>query len=244
MKKTLLALVIILPVLLIALYLFGGIVLGKVAKAGVEAFVPQMTKTSVAMDDLDVSPLTGSGNVHGFILGNPEGFKSDYAIAFERAHLDVAPFSILGDRILIEKVHIYAPKFNYEKTLTSSNIQQILKNVKAAAGRPPEPGEEPPAEVEEVKTTGLKIEIKELIIDEGQVSMSVAGATVPAPLPKIVLRDLGTAKGGIPPDEMAFEVMSVVLQQVIQAGVKSPGSTVDTIKGLFGGGKKDGDGEG
>lgn len=234
MKKSLIALVVVLPALLIAFYFFGGAVLGKVAKAGVEAFVPQMTQTTVVMDGLDVSPLTGSGTVRGFVLGNPEGYQSDYSIAFDRAHLDVAPFSILGDRILIEKVHVYAPKFNYETKLLKSNIKDILKNVQAAAGRAPDgaadPAPEPAAE------SALKIEIRELIIEEGQVSLSLAGATVPLPLPKIVLRDIGTDEGGIPPDEMAFEVMSVVLNQVLAAAAKSPGGTVDGIKKLFGGG--------
>jgi hypothetical protein len=235
MKKPLIALVIVIPVLLVAFYLFGGILLGKVAKAGVEAFMPQMTQTTVSMDSLDVSPLTGSGTVHGFVLGNPEGYKSDYSIAFERAHLDVAPFSILGDRILIEKVHVYAPKFNYENKLISSNIKDILKNIRAASGREPESGEKTETEPQTAST--LKVEIRELIIDEGQVEVSIAGATVPLPVPKIVLRDLGTAKGGVAPDEMAFEVMSVVMMQVLEAAAKSPGGAMEGIKNLFGGGK-------
>jgi hypothetical protein len=64
----------------------------------------------------------------------------------------------------------------------------------------------------------------------------MAGSTVPLPLPKIVLRDIGTDEGGIAPDEMAFEIMSVVLNQVIQAAAKSPGSTIEGIKNIFGGG--------
>ena len=232
MKKPLIAVVVLVPALFIAFYLLGGMVLGKIAEAGVEAFVPQVTKTTVTMDSLQVSPLTGSGTVENFVLGNPEGYKSDYSISFGRAHLDVAPFSIIGDRILIEKVHVYAPKFNYEKKLLSSNINDILKNINAAAGRAPDAEPEP----EPTEPSSLKVEIRELIIDEGQVSLTVAGATVPLPIPKIVLRDIGTDEGGIPPDQMAFEVMSVVLSQVIEAAAKSPGGAIEGIKGLFGGG--------
>jgi len=229
----------IVVVVLVAFYLIGGMVLSKVAVVGVEAFVPQVTKTTVNLDSLKVSPLTGSGTLKGFVLGNPEGFQSDYSISFDMAHMNVAPFSIMGDRILIEKIHISGPKFNYERKLLTSNIKEILKNVQAAAGRPVEDGETPEEPVEEAPPSEIKIEIKELIIDEGQVAMTLAGATVPLPLPKIVLRDIGTDEGGISPDEMTFEVMSVVLNQVLMSVAKSPGATVDGIKNLFGG-KKEG----
>lgn len=236
-KKSLSGIVVVLVIALVAVYFIGGMVISKVAVAGVEAFVPQVTKTDVSMGGLGVSPLTGSGEVNDFVLGNPEGFQSDHSIAFGRAHIDVAPFSVLGDRILIEKIHVYQPRFNYERKLLTSNINQILNNIKAASGRTVEEGENLP---DEVKETSIRIEIKELIIEEAQVSMSMAGATVPVPVPKIVLRDLGTKDGGIPPDEMAFEVMSVVLRQVVEAAAKSPGGAVkgaaDTIKNIFGGG--------
>ena len=75
-----------------------------------------------------MSPLTGSGTIEGFVLGNPEGYKSEYSISFGSAHMDVAPLSILGDRILVEKVHVYQPKFNYESKLLTSNIKEILNN--------------------------------------------------------------------------------------------------------------------
>ena len=233
MKKSLIGILVIVVVGAVALYVFGGMLISKVAVAGVEAFVPQVTGTPVKMEKLSVSPLTGSGTVEGFVLGNPEGYKSEYSISFGSAHMDVAPMSILGDRILIEKIHVYQPKFNYETKLLTSNIKEILNNVKAASGRPVEDAEGVPEKVED---SGIRIEVKELIIDEAQVSLSMAGATVPVPVPKIVLRDIGTDEGGIPPDEMAFEVMSVVLQQVLQAAASSPGSAVDGIKKLFGGG--------
>lgn len=233
MKKSLIGILVVVVIALVGLYWFGGMLISKVAVAGVNAFVPQVTMTPVTMESLRVSPLTGSGTVKGFVLGNPEGYKSDYSISFGSAHVDVAPLSILGDRILIEKVHVYQPKFNYERKLLTSNIKEILNNVKAASGRPAEDAEAPPEKYED---TGIRIEIQELVIEEGQVSLSVAGATVPVPIPKIVLRDIGTDEGGITPDEMAFEVMSVVLNQVIQAAANSPGSTVDGIKKLFGGG--------
>ncbi len=225
MKKALIALGILLVVVVGGLYFFGGLVLGKVAKAGVETFVPQMTRTSVAVDRISISPVSGSGTVAGFVLGNPEGYSGDYSIAFDEAYMRVAPLSILGDRILIEKVHVRAPRFHYERKLLTSNINEILKNVQAAAGR----AEGAPAP----EPSKVRIEIRELIIEEGQVSLGGAGLAVPLPIPRIVLRDLGTAKGGITPDEMAFEVMSVVLRQVLEAVAKAPGSAVDSIRGLF-----------
>lgn len=238
MKKSLYVVIAVLVLGIVALYFTGSAVLGKVATAGVQAFVPQVTKTPVTLEGVSVSPLTGSGTAKGFVLGNPEGFKSDFAISFGEAHLDVAPFSILGDRVLIEKIHVSQPRFNYERKLLTSNIKQIMKNVEAASGRPVEDAEDVPEEFQE---TSLKIEIRELIIEEGQVSFSMVGAnTVPVPLPRIVLRDIGTDAGGIAPDEMAFEVMSVVLGQVLGAVAKAPGSAIKGIGNIFTGGDDEG----
>jgi uncharacterized protein involved in outer membrane biogenesis len=241
MKKALIVLLSIIVVVVVGLYFVGGTIISKAAVAGVETFVPKMTKTSVEMESLHVSPLTGAGTIKGFSLGKPEGFKSGHSVAFDSVHLDVAPMSILGDRILIEKVHVYGPKFNYERKLTTSNIKEILANVQAAAGIT---GDEP---VEEETGEPIKIEIKELIIDEGEIAMTVAGATVPVPLPRIVLTNIGTDEGGITPNEMALEVMSVVFNQVLGSVAKAPGAAVEGvknvnesiskgIKGLFGGG--------
>jgi hypothetical protein len=237
MKKALIAIAVLVPVVFLGFFLVGGTILSKVATAGMQAFIPQVTGTPVSVGGLRLSPLTGSGTVSGFVLGNPEGFQSDHSIAFDEAHLDVAALSILGERILIEKVHVRAPRFNYERKLLSSNIREILKNVQAASGRVPEDGKPAPEDTGPDADSRIRIEIRELVIEEGQVSISAAGASVPLPLPRIVLRDLGTDKGGIPPEEMVFEVMSVVLRQVLESATKAPGTTVDGIRNLFGGGK-------
>jgi hypothetical protein len=223
--------------LAIVLYFIGGSLLSKAAETGMETFVPKVTQTGLDIESLHLSPLTGSGTAKGFVLGNPEGFSSDFSIAFGSAHIDVDPMSVMGERILIEQIHIYQPKFNYERKLTTSNIKEILKNVQAASGHSEEGEEVPETAPEEVPESGIRIEIKELIIDEAQVSFSMAGAnTVPLPMPKIVLRDIGTKEGGIAPDEMAFEVMSVVLGQVLGAVAKAPVEVVGGVGGVLKGG--------
>jgi len=232
MKKIGITLGLLVPIILIATYVFFGIALGKVVKAGTEAFVPQVTKTPVSVGTIKISALNGSGKVEKFVLGNPDDFKSDYSISFESAELDVAPFSVLGDRILIEKIHVHTPKFNYERKLLTSNIKQILNNVKAASGRPVDEEAEA-AEVEEIPPSEIKIEIRQLIIEQGSLAVTVGGQTVEIPMPRMELNNLGTDEGGIPPDEMAFEIISTVFQQVLASAGNVGGGAVDKIKGLF-----------
>ena len=60
-------------------------------KKGVEKVGPQITKTEMKLDKVSISILSGSGALHGFTLGNPEGYKTPSAIKFGEASVGVRP---------------------------------------------------------------------------------------------------------------------------------------------------------
>lgn len=221
--------------------------LGKAVTAGVNSFAPKVTQTKVTLASARISPLSGSGTLSGLVIGNPKGWSEGNICSLGKVHLNVAPFSVLGDRILIEEIEIDAPEFNYETKLIASNVGDLLKNIEAATGKG--------TAASETKTKDgkpIKIEVKRFKLTNGKVRLGLSGAGATLPMPPITLNDLGTKEGGITPDQLAFAVMKSVTASIVTATTNAMGDVgktggaaaadgakkaVDGIKGLFGGKK-------
>ncbi len=223
--------------------------LGGIVTAGVNNFAPKITQTTVTLASARISPLSGSGTLSNLVVGNPKGWSDSNLCALGKVHLRVAPFSILGDHIIINEIAIDAPEFNYETKIVASNVKDLLKNIegamggsgKDAAGRPTTKAGKP-----------IKFEVKKFSLTNGRVRLGVGGAGATLPMPPISLTDLGTKEGGITPDQLVLAVMQNVTSSIIGAtaqaigdigkttgataieGVKNAG---DAIKGFFGGKK-------
>jgi len=243
MKKILL----FFAVLALVGYFVLAYALGTIVKAGVNSFGPKLTQTKVELDGASISPLTGSGTLTGLLVGNPKGWSENNAFALGKVHVDVQPFSLLGDHVVINEITIDGPEFLYETKIVSSNIKDLLKNIdefsgsggKAAATKSGKP---------------IKFVVKRFRLTNGMARLGVGAAALPVPLPPIALDDLGVAEGGITPDQLAGAVMKSVLGSIVtgtanalgQVGSTAGAATVektkeaakkagDSIKKLFGG---------
>ncbi len=244
------------------LYLGGGLLivaliafvvlqffLGSVVTAGVNNFAPKLTQTKVVLDGATISPLTGSGTLKGLVVGNPKGWSDGNLCSLGKIHIDVAPFSILGDHIIVNEIVIEAPEFNYETKLIASNVNDLLKKIEAAMGG----GKDAAPTATSKSGQPIKFEVKKFRLQSGKVRLGVAGAAgLTLPMPDIELNDLGTKEGGITPDQLVFAVMKSVTSSVISATAKAAGQigatggaaavegvkkTGEAIKSLFGGKK-------
>jgi len=242
------------------LYLGGGVLvlglvafvtlqffLGSVVTAGVNNFAPQLTQTTVVLQSANISPLSGRGTLHGLVVGNPKGWSENNLCSLGKIHLDVAPFSLLGDHIIVNEIAIDAPEFNYETKIIASNVADLLKNIEAAMGGK---GTTPQATTKSGQP--IKFEVKKFRMTNGKVRLGVGVAAMTLPMPPIELDDLGTKEGGITPDQLVFAVMKSVTGSVVSATAAAAGQigstggaatveglkkTGEAIKGLFGGKK-------
>jgi hypothetical protein len=223
--------------------------LGSIVTAGVNRFAPKLTQTNVTLASARISPLSGSGTLSGLVIGNPRGWSENNICALGKIHVSVAPFSILGDHIVVNEVIIDAPEFNYETKLVASNVGDLLKHIEAATG-----GGKGSAAAESTTKDGkpIKFEVKKFTLSNGKVRIGLGGTGATLPMPPITLTDLGTREGGITPDQLVLAVMRSVTGSIASAaaaaisdgsmlsgaaaadGVKKAGAA---IKGLFGGKK-------
>jgi len=230
MKKFLLiggSLVVVLAVVAVFALQF---LLGSVVTAAVNGFAPKLTGTPVTLESARINPLTGSGTLTGFVVGNPEGWTSDRAFSLGRIHVDMKPFSLFGDHIVIEEILIEQPDFVYETKLVSSNIGDLLDNIEAASGG----GDKPAPEADSSGDEPIKFEVRHFALTGGSVTLGVGATALKIPMVDIELNNLGTDNGGITPNELAVEVMQSVTASVVSATTEAAsqvGSTMGAAAG-------------
>jgi hypothetical protein len=135
MKKAVIALLVIVVVLLVGGGLAAFLFLGTIVKKGVETVGPNITKTSLKLDSATISVFNGSGQLKGFELGNPEGFKTGSAVKVGSIGLALEPRSVLGKKVVIHSIRVEAPEITYEAALGGSNIGKILDNLKSTSSQ-------------------------------------------------------------------------------------------------------------
>lgn len=212
-------------VLAVVLYVGGMFFLGSVVKAGVNTFGPKLTQTKVVLAGATISPLTGSGTLTGLEVGNPKGWSDSNAFKLGKVHVDVAPLSLFGDHIVINEVIIDGPEFLYETKLVSSNIKDLLKNIEEFSGSQNAAAQEPKTK----SGQPVKFEIKKFRLTNGVARLGVGPAALPVPLPPISIDNLGSAEGGITPDQVAGAVMKNVLGGIVSGTAEALKKATGTI---------------
>src|SRR4051794_18583227 len=164
MKKLFTRLFLILVLLVIVGIVWVHFFLDSTIKRGVETYGPKFTKVDVKLASVNLSLLSGGCSMNGFVLGNPEGFKSPSAISVGSSHVAIKPASMLSDKIIVQTVNMQAPEITFETGLNvkENNLSKILANLEEATGPA---GEKPAAQPKEKGGEGgKKLQVDEFII--------------------------------------------------------------------------------
>jgi uncharacterized protein involved in outer membrane biogenesis len=221
--KVLLGLIVLLLVVAVLAFMF----IGGIVKAGVERVGPVVTKVSVKLDSANISIFGGSGTLKGFVLGNPEGYKTPQAIKVGKVAVAIAPGSVLKEKKHVKSIVVEGPEITYETDLKGSNLGKILDNVSGAASQ----DEKAPTKKEQ--TTKTKLQVDEFVITGAKVTVAanmVGSYTIP--LPEIRLSKLGEGPDGITPAELSKQVLNAVLNETTKAVAANAGKLPDAAKAL------------
>lgn len=247
-KKIFLGLVLLAVIALALIYFFFSSTLNKGIKSGVEKFGPQITQTDVTLESANLSILSGSGTLKGLNIGNPDGYDSEDIFALGEIDLNVDIGSVFSDKIIIEHIIIKQPEISYEKTLTNSNVKELLKNIEEFTG--PKDTSEPEPEAE--SGASKQVVIKKLVIEEGKIYVGLMGVGQTVTLPRIEMTDIGEDGSQVNIAEALDLILSTVLKNIGPAITEAGGGlggaaekmgesageavdkATDSIKGLFG----------
>ncbi|HEX7576608.1 MAG TPA: AsmA family protein, partial [Verrucomicrobiae bacterium] len=220
-KRILLSMGIGLLVLIIVTAIVVGLFLDKIVKAGVERVGPKITQTTITVDTVNLSLLTGSARVKNLDVGSPEGYKAPNAISVGLATVSVSPMSVLSDTIVVKSVRVESPDITFEGSLSRNNLNRIVENVNGVAknGGPESTNKTAAAG----NKPGKRIEVDDLLITGAKVhgTLTLFGGkevTIPSlTLPDIELHDLGKGSEGITATDLTKQVLSAVVSGTIKA---------------------------
>jgi uncharacterized protein involved in outer membrane biogenesis len=197
----------------------------SIVKKVVHKYGSEITGTNVTLGGLNISPTKGVASVKRVKIGNPKGYKSKNMFYLKELDAKLNISSLTDDTIIIESITIDNPEITYEmKTLTQSNITEILDNVKANTAKPAsEPKKSAPAKKD--KGEGKKVIIKTLTVTNGQIEAVVGAGSVKAPikvaLPTIQMKNIGQEKKGASVAETISTVLTKILQTASQTVVSA-----------------------
>jgi hypothetical protein len=234
MKRLFLNVVIVLLVLIIVAVIAAGFFLGNIVKADMETVGPKITQVPIKVDTVKLSLLTGSAKVKGLVIGNPEGYKTPQAISVGIASVDVNPFTVLSDKIVIRSVRVEAPEITFEgNPFSGNNLGKIMQNVNAATkgGGPVATNVATKADNKPVQ----KIEVDDFLITGAMVHVSLpdmGGKETTLPLPDIHLTNLGKGNAGITATDLTRRVLGAITTATIKVVASATtDATTDIGKG-------------
>ncbi len=227
----------IIVVLIVILAVAGIMFAGSLIKTGIQTIGSTVTKCDITVENVSLSVLRGHLRIDNLVVNNPEGYKTPSAFTLTKVEVNLIPKSLLSDKIIVKEVEIIAPEVTYEvdPLKFSSNIGSIQKNVESFLPAGDDKEKEEKEEKKEEKP-GKKIQIDHVLIDDGKINVSATiagGHSLPVPLPKIEMNDIGKEKE-VTSLEATASILSKMFTGVIDAGneaIKSIGSGIKSAGG-------------
>jgi uncharacterized protein involved in outer membrane biogenesis len=218
-KRIITTIVLIVVALGLVTLIVIGVNLGRIAKKGIETYGPQMTKTSVSVDTVTLSILTGSAKVTKLVVGNPQGYKSPNAISVGTIAVGLNPMSLASQKIVIRSFKLESPQVTFEGGLEGNNLSQILDNINStgnssgtlSTNAAAQPSSEKKYEVDDVLISGAKADVILTSPVQRQVSLT---------LPEIHLTDLGKDGDGITATDLSRRILSAITTATIETVTK------------------------
>ncbi len=249
--------VLILVIVLIVALIAGLFFIDHVAKAAINNVAPIVAGVPVSVENISIKPLRGRIEITNFIVGNPAGYASDYAIKLGDVAAEVNLLSLTADKIIVPEVRLREVVVNYEAPITfmGSNLKDILDNIskqeekETAEPVKPEPVKETAKAPEKTTETAeapapekkkVRIQLDKLIIDNVQVRVISKGTDVMFPL-IVELPDmgpLGTGEDGITPLGLTKELSGGLYEGIYTSVLNSKDGIVKSFTGLGDGAKE------
>src|SRR5258708_24144859 len=112
-KRIILVLLLLVILGAVAIHFF----LDAAIKRGAEAFGPKLAQVDVKLDGVNLFLITGSCGINGLVIGNPEGYKTPWAINVGHASVAIESASVLSDKIVVHSVNVQAPQITFATDL-------------------------------------------------------------------------------------------------------------------------------
>lgn len=217
-KYTLLGLLIVIG----AGFLVLTFTIDSIVSSNIEQIGSEMTGTPVTVDGVSISPFSGSGTIRGFRVANPEGYSQEHAIEMAEFSIELEPFTLFSDEIIVNNITISDASVYVEQKLPENNIREIMSQVNS---------------IQEGETSDARLVIEHFVLENGTADLytEVGGErSASVDISRIELRDLGRASGQETAEAVIKQIAEEVAGESLEAAAESGAEQLkDAVRGLF-----------
>jgi hypothetical protein len=218
MKKFIIRSLITALILFIAALCYLFLSLNTLVKKAVETVGPTITKTHVSLASANLSPFSGSGQLSGFVIANPEGFEGPYALKLGSIAVSIDKSTLLKETIVVNSIVIRNPAVALIGTPFGNNLGKLLQNIKS--GSSSKSKEEAPS-----SGTSKKFIVKEVVISGAKVDVAASALDQKIqqtlPIPDITLRNIGSNGSGVSARDLAIQIITPLINAAAREGINT-----------------------
>lgn len=190
----------------------------------VETYGPELVGAPVKLGGVTFSLINGEAGLEALVIGNPPGFKSDYAFSLGELRIKLDPLSLFSDRIKISELLIDRADLIWEISKGGSNFQALQKNLPAEAAAA-DTGAGPLVTIDHVYLNGTRVTIEGLPVKR-DTSLT---------LPDLHIEGIGRDEGGVTFGNAMEEIFSVIMPAITKTALSqqlqgAAGAVVDDLK--------------
>ncbi len=217
-------------VLLVIVLLFAGVLffIDNILETGIRTGGGLIMKTKVEVDSVRLKILRGTLDIKNLRVENPEGSTNRYAFELPAFHIGLEIGSLTTDKIIINSIEITGMRVDYEPRLRGgSNIQILLDNMQ-------DPKKKPAADAQQGATTEEKAEaekaaskqvvIKDLVVNGGEIDVTLLGQTATIPMPPVHMTGIGESQA-----VTMIEAVTMFMKELVVSVVKASNQVVDSL---------------
>lgn len=217
MKRTASTVALALAAAAVFAVIITGVFLGHIVKKSIGVYGPLLTQTTVVVDAVHLSLLTGSAKITGLVVGNPVGYKTPRAMSVGTIVAGVDPTSVFSRKIVIRSLRVESPEIIFEGGLAGNNLSQILNHANSTSqgSGTLSASAEKTFEVDDVVISGAKVQVVLPGVHETAYQVM--------PLPEIHLTNLGTSEEGITAADLTRRVLSAISSTTVETVARAAG---------------------
>ncbi len=200
--------------------------LDSIVAKGINEYGDDVVKTDMGVESVSISPFSGTADLKGFYINQPQGFGDSAMIAVDRFSTALRPRTVFSDHIIFDSMTVATPQLSLLRQGGETNFQAFQKAL---------------GPTDESEPATITLTIKTLTIETPKLDVKLDAPVAvdkTVTLESFTLTDLGTDEKGLAPREIARHVMDALQPQIARALVemgvrdKVEGKLKDEVKGL------------
>ncbi|GIK19298.1 MAG: hypothetical protein DYG93_05780 [Leptolyngbya sp. PLA2] len=213
MRKMLVRLVAAFVVLIVVVVVGGiaavGMAADSIARRGVEAGATYALGVDTKLAGANVGIMSGSFDMQGLRVANPQGFKSDTFMSLGSGGVSVSFGTLRQEVVELPRLELADLTVNLERADGKANYQAIIDNLKRF-----ESGKDKPSTGEEKRFVIRRVDVRNVRANVSMLPVGGSLTTVQVVVPEIVLTDVGSDGSGVTLGQAANIITKAVLASI------------------------------